>query len=116
MTFEQEFARWIRFFNDSKNSNGYSIPSPAYKYMLKVATRILEKTEGNSNENIFKKQPPDVFHKKSVLKYLLRFIGKQPEACNFIKKRLWQRCFSVNFAKFTIYNLQFRTTPPGDCF
>ena len=24
----------------------------------------------------------------------------QPSACNFIKKRFWQRCFPVNFAKF----------------
>ena len=24
----------------------------------------------------------------------------QASACNFIKKRLWHRCFSVNFAKF----------------
>ena len=23
-----------------------------------------------------------------------------PEACNFIEKRLWYRCFPVNFAKF----------------
>ena len=23
----------------------------------------------------------------------------QPQACNFIKKRYWQRCFPVNFAK-----------------
>ena len=23
-----------------------------------------------------------------------------PEACNFIKKRLWHRCFPVNFVKF----------------
>ena len=22
------------------------------------------------------------------------------EACDFIKKRLWQRCFPINFAKF----------------
>ena len=24
----------------------------------------------------------------------------QPKACNFLKKRLWHRCFPVNFAKF----------------
>ena len=30
-----------------------------------------------------------------------RFIMKsQAEACNVIKKRLWHRCFSVNFANF----------------
>ena len=44
---------WVGFFNDSKNS-GYSIPSPANKYMLKVATKSLEITENISNENLFK--------------------------------------------------------------
>ena len=33
----------------------------------KSATKTLEITEDNSNENLFKKQPPDVFYKKSVL-------------------------------------------------
>ena len=36
------------------------------------------------------------------------------EACNFIKKRLWHRCFPMNFAKFLrtpIYR-----APLGDCF
>ena len=32
----------------------------------KSATKTLEITEDNSNENLFKKQPPDVFYKKSV--------------------------------------------------
>ena len=27
-------------------------------------------------------------------------IKLQAEACNFIKKRLWHKCFPVNFAKF----------------
>ena len=31
------------------------------------ATKTLEITEDNSNENVFKKQPPDVFYKKNVL-------------------------------------------------
>ena len=34
----------------------------------KSAIKTFEITEDNSNENIFKKQPPDVFYKKSVLK------------------------------------------------
>ena len=28
------------------------------------------------------------------------FIKLQASICNFIKKRLWHRCFPVNFAKF----------------
>ena len=37
----------------------------------------------------FRSSRPEVFCRKGVLK-----------ACNFIKKRLWHRCFPVNFAKF----------------
>ena len=51
---------------------------------LKSATEALEITHDNSNENIFKKQPPDVFYKKSVLKYSAKLIGKQPGTWNFI--------------------------------
>ena len=36
----------------------------------------LEVTEDNPNENIFKKQPPEMLYKKSVLKYFAQFIGK----------------------------------------
>ena len=70
------------------------------------------------------KQPPEVFCKKDQkleiqkirnLRNFAKFTGKhlcqsQAEACNFIKKetqlaallrkRLWHRCFTVNFAKF----------------
>ena len=28
------------------------------------------------------------------------FIKLLPQTCNFIKRRLWHRCFKVNFAKF----------------
>ena len=37
------------------------------------------------------KQPPEFFYKNGVLRL---------QACNDIKKRLWHRCFPVNFAKF----------------
>ena len=46
---------------------------------------------------------PEVFCKKSTSKNLAKFTGKHlcwPEACNFIKKRLYHKCFPVNFAKF----------------
>ena len=51
---------------------------------LKSATETLEITQDNSNENIFKKQPPDVFYKKIVLKYSAKLIGKQPGTWKFI--------------------------------
>ena len=37
---------------------------------------------------------------KSTCATVSFLIKLQPQACNFIKKRLWQRCFPVNFAKF----------------
>ena len=54
---------------------------------------------------------PEVFCKKGVLRNFTKFTGKHlceslffnkvaGLACNFIKKRLWHRCFPVNFVKF----------------
>ena len=65
--FEYRFVWWVRFFNDSKNSSGYSTLSPANKYMLKVSNENLRNNRRNSNEDLSKKQPPDVFYKKSAL-------------------------------------------------
>ena len=71
----------VNFFNDSNNSNGYSIPSPANKYMFKVETKTLEITEDNSKENLFKKQRPDVFYKKVFL--FSKIHRKTPVECLF---------------------------------
>ena len=58
------------------------------------------------------KQPPEVFYTKGVLRNFQKIHRKtlmpeplcqwtcRPKAYNFIKKRLWQRCFPVKFAKF----------------
>ena len=59
----------------------------------------------------WQKQPPEVFYEKVVLKKFAKVTGKHMyqsvyfnkvagSACNLIKKRFWQRCFPVNFAKF----------------
>ena len=64
----------------------------------------------NISRNKEKKQPPEVFCKKGVLRNLTKFTGKHlcqslffnrvaGAACNFIKKRFLHRCFPVNFAK-----------------
>ena len=39
-------------------------------------------------------------HRKTPVPEPLFQENCKPESYNFIKKRLWQRCFSVNFAKF----------------
>ena len=45
-----------------------------------------------------RKQPPDVFCKKGVLKDFTKFTGKH--LFQSLKKRLWYSCFPVNFVKF----------------
>ena len=48
------------------------------------------------------KQPPEVFCKKGVLKNFTKLTGKhlcQSLFLTLLKKRLWHRCFQVNFAK-----------------
>ena len=74
----------------------------------------------------FQKQPPGVFYKKSVLKNFTKFTGKDLcqslffdkvaglRPATLLKKRLWYRCFPVNFAKFL--RTPFYSTPPDDCF
>ena len=51
---------------------------------------------------IFQKQPPDVFCKKIVLRNFAKCHMKTPvpEHLQLYSKRLWHRCFPVNFAKF----------------
>ena len=46
--------------------------------------------------------------RKGVLRHFAKFTGQQlcqrlfwPEACNFIKKEIWHRCFSVNFCEIS---------------
>ena len=61
--------------------------------------------------NHFQKQPPEVFHKKAILKHFVIFTGKHltesffnkvedHQPCYFIKKRFQDRYFLVNFGKF----------------
>ena len=58
------------------------------------------------------KQPPEVFYKKGVLKNFAKFTKKRlyqsllfnkvvgPRPATLLKRRLWYRCFPVNFAIF----------------
>ena len=72
------------------------------------------------------KQPPEVFYKKCILKNLEKFTGKHLYQSLFfnkvaslgpatlLKKRLWHRCFPVNFSKFL--RTLFYKTLLDDCF
>ena len=63
-----------------------------------------EKRSGGKKSNVrVEKQPPEVFYKKKgVLKNFQQ--NSQETTCArasfLLKKRLWHRCFPVNFAKF----------------
>ena len=43
---------------------------------------------------------PEVFCRKGVLRKFAKFTGKHLCQSLFLKKRLWHRCFLLNFAKF----------------
>ena len=63
-------------------------------------------------KNIFRSSRPEVFCKKVFLRNFVKFTGKHPCQSLFfnkvaglrpailLKKRLWHRCFPVNFVKF----------------
>ena len=69
----------------------------ALKYSMKffVSRMILLMNVDRSNR-------PEVFCKKGILRNLAKLTGKHlyQSHSNFIKKRLWCRCFPVNFVKF----------------
>ena len=66
----------------------------------------------DKNKSFIKKQPPEGFHKKGVLKKFHKIHLKTPvlesyfngvsglKAVTLLKKRLQHRCFQVNFMKF----------------
>ena len=64
--------------------------------------------------------------RKGILRNFAKFTGKHlcqvlfynkvagPEPATLLKKRLWHRCFPMNFAKFL--RTLFHRTPLNDCF
>ena len=66
--------------------------------------------------NKCQKQPPEAFYKKNVLRNFTKFAGKHLcqslffkrglRPTTLFKKRLWHRCFPVNFTKFRTPFLQ----------
>ena len=74
---------------------------------------LLQCLLGISQKDIIYGSSYQSFCKKDVFKNFAKFTGKclcqslflhenpgLPQTCNFKKKRLWHRCFPVNFAKF----------------
>ena len=78
-----------------------------------------------SFQSFLKKQPPEVFYKKSIPKNFGKFTWKhlfqnlflinRPQTWNFIKKETLTKVFSPGFCKAFRKNIFYRT-PPNDCF
>ena len=65
----------------------------------------------------FQKQPPDVFFKKKVLFEISQNSQENTFArSSFLKKKLWHRCFPVNFAKFLRTSFLALQNTSGGCF
>ena len=64
---------------------------PANQYMFKSATKTLKIIENISNQNIFNEELPYVFYKKSVLKYLAKFIREHLYKSLFFNKAAYLR-------------------------
>ena len=84
--------------------------APAITRFLKYFARTIKMQQMFTMNT--KKEPPEVFYKKAVLKNFSILTGRHLcwslffnqfvvlQVCNFIKKRFQHRCFSVNIAKF----------------
>ena len=92
------------------NSEGYFY----FKSLLYHSTKSTIQDQAFSVANYLafvnpdQKQPPEVFYKKGVLRNVTKFTGKHlflslffnKVAGTLLKKRLWHRCFPVNFVTF----------------
>ena len=77
---------------------------------------------GNTWTNTLQKQPIKVFYKKGVLRNFAKFTWKHlyqslffdkvagPWPATLLKKRLWCRCFPLNFAKFLRAHFLYNTS------
>ena len=52
------------------------------------------------NFHLIRGSRPEVFREKGVLRSFTKFTGRYLRSATLLKKRLWRRCFLVNFAKF----------------
>ena len=85
----------------------FRLRAPPFTLQLKLLHSFVSFWETN-----YKKQPPECSVRKGVLRNLAKFNGKHLcqslffnkaaglRPATLLKKRLWYRCFPVNFAKF----------------
>ena len=82
------------------------------KYAFVTLTFIISKRFVSHQYLNHKKRHPNVFYNKVILKNFAKFIEK--DLCwSLLIKRLWHRCFPVNFTKYL--RAHFYKRPPGKC-
>ena len=83
--------------------------------VLTILYRVQEIWQYSTN---YRSSRPDMFYKKRVLRNFVEFTGKYLRQSLFfnkvaiatlLKKRLWRRCFPVNFTKFLRIPFFYRT-------
>ena len=96
------FAKFLKTLFLTKNL--WASPEPQFFYVILQCLKNTIKA--------IKKQPPEVFWKKGVLKNFTKFTGKNLcqnlffnkvaglRPATLLKKRHWHSCFPVNFVKF----------------
>ena len=93
---EQLMQTWI-----TRSESGSLLSS---KYLKRKLKMIFE------NFVTHRSSRPEVFCKKDVLRNFTKFTGKHLcQSLFLLKKRLWYRCFPVNFAKFLRTPFFYRT-------
>ena len=88
-------ANWVK--TQCYKSNGTKATWLGFYQMQKRKYTFFLFLEDTSNLN--RSTRPEVFCKKGVLRNFAKFIGKHRARASLLKKRLWHRCFPVNFSK-----------------
>ena len=81
-------------------------------YAFVTLTFIISKRFVSHQYLNHKKRHPNVFYNKVILKKFAKFI-EQHLCWSLLIKRLWHRCFPVNFTKYL--RTHFYKRPPGKC-
>ena len=96
-----------------QNKCSVQVTCHIFIFILGLKSLILHKLKNILNSplklNKYRSSRPEMFCKKGVLRHFAKFNGKhlcqglfinKVAGLTLLKKRLWHRCFPVNFAKF----------------
>ena len=100
-----------RFLPTNRFSVFYHFVGLSLKKLILSCTMLKNEQTMDIFSTILRSSRPNLFCEKGVLRTFANFTGKHlrqtlffnkvaGNACNFIQKRLWRKCFPVKFAKF----------------